>query len=243
MTACQAHPETPTAPPLPTPFPEIATTPSFQSWVIQSVLDFRQQSLEALPVGFGVQVESLPPAVQQVSDRQLVLLVSSAAPPEEWFVTPLGWEGIVFAVNPENRVRRLSSEQLAAIFSGQVADWEQLDGTAGLIEPIIPLEGDELRDQLANSLLEGRRFTPAAMLGPTPELTLTMIDEHPGAIAILPLSALTSAARALVVDGAVPSTSTVESGQYPFRVELLAYAPQEPDGQVRLWLAWLQAQD
>lgn len=238
---CQAQPGGPTTEPLPTPFPEIATTPSFQGWVVRRVLDFRQQAPNALPLGFGVRVEAYPHALEQVEGNSFELLVSSTEPPANWFVTPLGWEAVVFAVHPENRVRRLEREQLLAIFTGQIWNWSDVGGADLEIEPLIPLAGDELREYLARSLMEGHPFSSGALLGPTPELTVPMVADRPGAIAVLPLTAVDGQVRPLLVDGVAPRPESVASGEYDLRVEVLAYAPDEPGGQVREWLVWLQS--
>lgn len=240
LAACQSLPASQTSVPMPTPFPEVATTPAFQQWVIDRTLEFRQQAPNALPLGFGLQIRAYQQALSGTADGPYQLLVSSAEPPADWFVTPLGWEGIVLAVHPQNRVRELDLEQLLAVFSGQLSNWEQLDGSSMAIEPVIPLEGDELREQLAALLMDGRPFTPAALLGPTPELTLELVADRQGAIGVLPLSAVSSAVRPLMVEGVAPRAGSVASGAYPLRAELLAAAPEEPDGQVREWLVWLQ---
>lgn len=243
LAGCQAQPGGETSPPFPTPFPEAATTPSFQGWVSQRILRFRAEAPNALPLGFGVQIEPFEQALQSVGEGDYELLISAGEPPDGWFVTPLGWEGVAFAVHPENRLRQLETEQLQSIFSGQTWNWEELGGAPLEIEPVIPLPGDELREYLQQALLGGRPFTPAALLGPTPELTQAMLAARPGAIAILPASALGPAARALLIDGEAPRPASVQDGGYRYRVEILAYAPQEPVGQIREWLVWLQTQD
>lgn len=243
LVGCQALTPTETPQLLPTPFPEITTTPSFQSWVTQRVLSFRESAPGALPLGFGLRIQPWAAAVQQVDGGEFSLLLSPAEPPSGWFVTPVGWEGIVFAVHPENRIRGLDREELVAVFSGLVGSWDELGGNATPVEPIIPMMGDELRDAVAEILMDGRPFSSGALLGPTPELTLALVGEHPGAIALLPLASMTSTGRALIIDQVAPSPASVSEGSYPFRVEVLAYAPREPEGQVRDWLVWLQSQE
>lgn len=230
-----------TNPPMPTPFPEVATTPAFQQWAIDRTLEYREQAPNALPVGFGLEIRTYEQALSRTADGLYQLLISSVEPPSDWFVTPLGWEGIVLAVHPQNRVRELDLEQLRSLFNGQVANWEQLGGSSLAIEPVIPLKGDEMREHLAATLMDGRPFTQAALLGPTPELAIDLIAETPGAIGMLPLSAVSNSVRSLIIEGVAARSSTVADGSYPFRVELLAAAPVEPDGQVRDWLVWLQA--
>lgn len=228
--------------PVPTPFPEIATTPSFQAWTTSRILAFRE-SMGSTPerpyIGLGLQILARPAALDAVAAGELELVVSASEPPAGWFVTPLGWERVVFAVHPGNPVRALSLQELASIFRGQTVNWDALGGPDLAIQPVIPLEGDELRDHLAGRLLEGRRFTTLALLGPSPEATLAWVGQDPGAIGILPLSTANDRVALIQVEGI---EARDREGRYPLEMEVLAFAPQEPGGVVREWLAWLQAE-
>ena len=226
---------------VPTPFPEIATTPSSQAWATSQILAFRE-SMGSTPerpyIGLGIQILARPAALRAVEAGELQLLVSASEPPAGWFVTPLGSERVGFAVHPGNPIRDLSMQELTSIFRGQIVNWSEFGGLDLAIQTIIPLEGDELRDYLAGDLLEGRRFTTLALLGPSPEATLALVEQKPGAIGILPLSAANDRVALVRVDGI---EATDREARYPLQVEILGFAPQEPSGAVREWLAWLQA--
>ena len=43
-------------------------------------------------------------------------------------LTPIGKEGFVFFVNEENSINELSSEQIRAIYSGEITNWNQVGG-------------------------------------------------------------------------------------------------------------------
>ncbi len=228
--------------PLPTPFPEIATTPSFQVWTTSRILAFRERSgSTAQPgyIGLGLQILAPPAALTAVDAGEFELVVSAQEPPAGWFATPLGWESIAFAIHSSNPVDNLSLAELARIFSGQAINWSEFDGPDLGITPIIPLRGDELREALAVDLLGELRFTTQALLGPNPEATLELVRQTPGAIGILPLSAVGQGVLLLQVGGVAPAAG---DDRYPLQVEVLGFAPQEPVGVVREWLAWLQAE-
>jgi len=228
--------------PVPTPFPEVATTPSFQTWTVNRILAFREAQGSAAPgsyIGLGVQILAPAATLTAVEAGEFELVVSAQEPPAGWFATPLGSEPIVFAVHPSNPVLNLSLTQLARIFRGQSLNWAEFGGPDLEILPVIPLRGDELREALAADLLENLRFTSGARLGPSPEATLTLVQRTPGAIGILPLSAASGGVSLLLVEGVAPS---VADKRYPLQVEILGFAPQEPGGVVREWLAWLQAE-
>jgi DNA-binding transcriptional LysR family regulator len=228
--------------PVPTPFPEIATTPSFQAWTTNRILAFREQKGSAAQrsyIGLGLQILAPAATLPAVEAGEFELVVSAQEPPADWFATPLGWEPIVFAVHSGNPVHDLSLVQLASIFRGQASNWSVFDGPDLGITPIIPLRGDELREALAVDLLGNSRFSTQALLGPSPAATLSLVEQTPGGIGILPLSAVGEGVSLLQVGGLAP---TAGDGPYPFQVEVLASAPREPGGVVREWLAWLQAE-
>lgn len=219
------------------PLPDIATTPSLQAWTTERILSFREAEGSEPIVEFGLQVLALPAATDAAISEDLLLVVSTAEPPPEWFVTLLGQERIAIVVHPDNRVRDLTLKQIAQAFSGRVQNWEILGGTSTVVQPVIPLEGSELREYLEEGLLANQQFTPNALLAPTPAATLELVGDNRGAIGVLPLSALSDEAVALRIDGEAPSESEV----YPLVLEVLGWAPEEPEGAVRDWLAWLQA--
>jgi len=245
LSGCSSVPRGPSETatlPVPTPFPEIATTPSFQAWTTSRILAFREQKGSAAQrsyIGLGLQILAPAATLPAVEAGEFELVVSSQEPPAGWFATPLGREPIVFAVHSGNPVRNLSRAQLASIFRGQASNWSEFDGPDLGITPIIPLRRDELREALAVELLGNSRFSTQALLGPSPEATLSLVEQTPGGIGIIPLSAVGEGVSLLQVGGLAP---TAGEGRYPFQVEVLASAPREPGGVVREWLAWLQAE-
>lgn len=237
-----AGPATTATNPVPTPFPEIATTPSFQTWTTSRILAFRDTkgSTPQQPyVGLGLQILAPAATLTAIESGEFELVVSGQEPPAGWFATPLGSEPIVFAVHPSNPVRDLTLAELARIFRGQSVNWGEFGGPDLDITPVIPLRGDELREAVASNLLKNLRFTTLARLGPSPEATLTLVRQIPGAIGILPLSAAGEGVNLLKVEGIAPA---VGEERYPLHVEVLGFAPHEPSGVVREWLAWLQAE-
>ena len=228
--------------PVPTPFPEIATTPSFQTWTTSRILAFREQkgsAAERSYIGLGLEILAPAGTLAAVEAGEFELVVSAQEPPAGWFATPLGSEPIVFAVHPSNPIHDLSLAELARVFRGQSVNWSEFGGPDLDITPVIPLRGDELREALAANLLGNLRFTTQARLGPSPEATLMLVQQTPGAIGILPLSEAAAGVDVLQVGGIAPE---IGDERYPLQVEVLGFAPHEPGGVVREWLAWLQAE-
>ena len=228
-----------TAPVLPTPFPEIATTPELEIWVTESILSFRETQQSDTFIGFGLKVLELSAGLESVDSQGSALVVTSTKPPAGWFATPLGKDSVVFVVNGEFPLRDLAAEQIVDIFTGRIDNWQSLGGPDLAIQAIVPLQGAETRSYLQQTLLGDRRFTSSAVLGPVPEAVLSLVQEDLGAIGFLPLSAVSGDVGLLSIDGRDP----LEAPNYLFMFEVLGIAPDEPGWIVRDWLAWLQASD
>lgn len=237
LAGCTASPETTALPPAPD---RVGVSVGLEAFAAAKVAAYAQSV--GVP-GFDLEVWAMSEATQAAEDGRLQLLVAASPPPAEWFATPLGFEGITVVVSPAIRVRDLSLPQLGDVFSGAVQTWDEIDGPAVPIQLVIPAEGDELRRQFEMLILDGRRFPRTALVAPTPEAMLSLVSATAGAIGFLPLSYPAQGARVLAIDGESPSSENLVRNGYPLRFEVIATAPEEPQGGVRDWLAWLQGQE
>lgn len=238
LAACASStPDTP--PPLPTPFPEIATTSELETWATERILSFRETKEADSFIGFGLQTLALAAALESAEAQNSELVLTSVEPPPDWFATPLGKQPVVFIVSADNPQRDLTSDEIIDIFTGRIVNWQALDGPNLAIQAVIPLEGAETRSYLQQALLGDRRFTSSAFLGPNPDAMISLVQENLGAIGILPLSAVSGDVGLVSIDGHDP----LQEDGYQFVLEVLGIAPEEPGGIVREWLAWLQAAD
>ncbi len=235
LTACSTRP-TPTI--TPTPVPQVAVTPGLEprlrGWLTEYSNAFG-------PPGFDLVVVPIQVAIPRVQGGEAALAISIAQPPAKWFVTPLGREAIVFVTPSSNAVKSLSSQSAADILAGRTARWDSLGGPSQAIQPIIPLPGDDLRAWVEARLLRGSTAASNSRLADSPERSVTWIRADPGAIGYVPLAADLTGLQALSIDGAAATQATIKDGQYPFVADVLAYAPSEPVGAVRSFLAWIQA--
>ena len=180
-------------------------------------------------------------ALASLEDGIGEVIIGGLTPPAGWFATPLSEDGIVIVAHPDLLLRDLNIDELAAIFTGRLSSWDSFADNDLQIQPIIPLPGDEVRNAFQSAVMSGQRFTNNALLGPTPAAVLQLVDEKEGAIGFLPYSAIGEKARPIRVEGVLPGPTTIYDGRYPLPISILAIAPQEPSGEVRAWLAWIQS--
>ena len=233
LGACAPATLTPTP-----PVQQVIRTPAYSD-LVKTWFD---GYLQVNPDSF-ISLVNLPPetALASLEDGIGEVIIGGLTPPAGWFATPLSEDGIVVVVHPDLRLRDLSIDELAAIFTGRLSSWESLADNDLQIQPIIPLPGDEVRAAFQSAVMSGQRFTNNALLGPTPAALLQLVDENEGAIGFLPYTAVGGKIRPIRVEGVLPGPATIHDGRYLLPISILAIAPHEPSGEIRAWLAWLQS--
>lgn len=230
-----------TTQPTPTPQPRAAylgVSPAYEDWMREHVHAY----WEILPDN-GVIPLVYPPAggLEKVEQGKIELLISAAPPPEGWFAAPLATDAIAIIVHPGVEIDDLSLQQLYDIFIGREENWSVYNGEDLAIQPIIPLQGDELRNKFESDVLHGARFTSNALLAPSPQAALSFVGDKPGSIAIVPWTSLSVKAAPLMLEGVPLTPQNVENERYPLTLNVIALAPEEPVGVMRSFLGWLQA--
>jgi ABC-type phosphate transport system substrate-binding protein len=224
-------PAAPSSPPAAPPW--IAVTPGLEPIVTEWVESYRAEV--GIPP-FDLRTLPLEAAQDQLRRGELELLFAADAPPQGWFATPVGEERLAVVVHPDNRVRGFRLRDLERLFSGEAVGWDEVGGKATPIQVYVPFPGDELRAQFEALTLRGRSVTPNARLFLAPGSGATLASEDSAALGILPLSAVPTGLRSVRIEGALP-----EDDEYPFQLEILGMAPDEPTGGVREFLVWLQS--
>lgn len=176
-------------------------------------------------------------------------LGATARPPKEKEMaeTPVTYrkvarDALVFAVHPSVTVTSLTSQQLRDIYTGKVTNWSKVGGNDLAIKVLVRPE-----DETPTGILrkEGAVFGPATVFGPGAvllaraedmvEAILTTAD----AIGYTSLGAITMESKqfkTVMVDGVAPSAANVESGRYPYFMELGVVTKGEPTGLVKALL-------
>ncbi len=229
---------TPTPAPTPGPVPRVAVTPAFAprllAWA-NSYLD------EVGPLPFDLEVVQAGVALEGLDSGEYVIAIGALEPEDGWFATPLARDPIALVTGSGTGVAELSRPALVDLFAGRIDNWSALGGHSQSVQPVLPLPGDDLRRVLDNALMLGKPYASGSRLIATPDQALGLLDEDPGAFALLPLSSLPAGSVPLRLDGVLPESEALVPGSYALVAQVLAVAPGEPLGAVRDWLAWVQA--
>ena len=139
-------------------------------------------------------------------------------------------DGLAIIVHPDNPIHALSVEQVARLFSGEIANWRELDGNDLRVEVHARDDQSGTYDTF-NELVLGAQGKPlsasAARYESNDQLSST-VSLSPGAIGFVGLASIGNARALAIADGEslpmLPSTASVATEDYPLSRRLYFYA-------------------
>jgi phosphate transport system substrate-binding protein len=161
------------------------------------------------------------------------------------YFNPVALDGLVIIVHPDNPVQGLTSAEVQAIFNGRLTNWQSVGGANQEIGLLSREQGSELRTLLRQQIMAEQRISPNARLQTGNEAMLTAVADNPAAIGYSSMSSAgQSAVKMLPIDGRSATPGTTAGQTYPLTTPLyfLAATENEPTGELRAFLAWLQSE-
>jgi phosphate transport system substrate-binding protein len=141
----------------------------------------------------------------------------------------LALDGLVAIVHPDNPVRVLTLDQIAAVFAGRVTDWAQLGGPSRPISLYLPGANSGTMKRFQDLVMAPRRMEPtdtAERLDNHSDLS-DLVSIDPGGIGLTGFAGI-RASRALAIRQqcgliSVPTAFTIKAEEYPLAQRLYVY--------------------
>ncbi len=228
LSAC--HPQIVTLTPPPTP----------ETWLVEYT-----PALRWLGPIFQTCAAGLPGAALVVNERPASQLGRGPADFSfQWgdraastgFTAVIATDDLVVVVNPANPLNGLTPDDVAGLFEGKITGWGQLRGTdcatcgsafEGTVQAYVLAPGEDVRTAAA-WIPSG----PAALLAPGPAEVRAAVAKERFALGYLPARWLDASVRAVPVQPTIAAQTAIP---------VLVFAPDEPQGARRAWLACVQA--
>ena len=152
-------------------------------------------------------------------------------------------DGVAVVVNAGNPLRELSMAQLAAVFSGEIHDWQQLGAGAGSGDiNVYARDAHSGTFDTFNELVltpSGMKITASAKRFESSEALSDAISHDPQGIGFIGLPYVHRARALAISDGESsampPSMSLVATEDYPLSRRLYVYLPARPVGAHQQW--------
>jgi len=163
----------------------------------------------------------------------------------------VAFDAIAVVVHPSNPVDRLTLQQISDIYTGKIANWQQVGGED---RPIVLLSRESNSGTyvyfLENVIRLGRKdgeelLSPDALLMPSSEGISAEVRQNPNTIGydglgyVTPDQKIVAVARDAGGPYVLPSAQTVLDGSYPIARPLYMYTAGRPAGAVKEYLEWV----
>lgn len=157
-------------------------------------------------------------------------------------------DGIAVVVNPSNKVKGLTAEQVSAIYKGEVSNWKEVGGED---KPIVAITRDtasgtrgafeeimELKMKVSGQTVSA--ISQRAQVANGNGGLKTMVASNPYAIGYISLGTVDNSVHALAIDGVNASVENVKSGSYKVaRPFLVLYKKGQPSAETQKFLDWM----
>lgn len=127
--------------------------------------------------------------------------------------TVLAYDGIAIIVNPENPVTDLDVETIAKIYTGEIANWSEVDGNDAEIVLIGREAGSGTRDGFESITETEDACKYRQELTSTGDV-ITTVSQNPDAIGYASVASVKESVKALSVNGVVATEETIKDGSY-----------------------------
>ena len=109
-------------------------------------------------------------------------------PAQVSFAYPIAQDELVVILNMVNSNSNLSTDEMQALYSGKVHNWDEISTFQHTVSVWSYPEGNELRGFFDENILGNQRLTPLAFLAPSPKAMHEAVTSDPGAIGFIPRS-------------------------------------------------------
>jgi phosphate transport system substrate-binding protein len=141
-------------------------------------------------------------------------------------------DAIVAIVNPANKIKQLTAQQLAGIHSGKITNWKDVGGRDDRIVVVVPPSSSGTRAVIRDALMDGKDFVANAYATVTDREALDIVAKSPIAIALL-------SEGFVKMNGA--KVRTVKTP--PFKRQLSIITRDEPSPELKKVIAFLQSKE
>ena len=129
--------------------------------------------------------------------------------------TTIAYDGIALLVNPENKVKNISLEDVKKVYTGEITNWKELGGDDSPIVVISREEGSGTRDAFQEIVgYESEELTKDATISDGSGAVKTTVAGNKNAIGFASFEYIDSTVVALSVNDVEPTADNVKAGEY-----------------------------
>lgn len=148
-------------------------------------------------------------------------------------------DGVGVVVNPKNPVKSLSQAQLIDIFSGKIANWNQLGGVSKQINVYTRDKASGTRSVFWKKALKKNDITQKVVFVVSNGAMKSAVSNDPYSIGYVSVGHIDNTVAAVALDGVSPTLDTVKNGSYKVARGLYSNTKGEPSVLTRKLIDYL----
>ncbi|MDO9228897.1 MAG: phosphate ABC transporter substrate-binding protein [Syntrophales bacterium] len=173
---------------------------------------------------------------REIKSSEVVLAKSKGIEPKEIAVAI---DAIVPIVNPKNRVKDLTIDQLSQIYQGKITNWKEVGGDDLQIVVISRDSSSGTFEAWGEMVLNKAKVTPKAQLQASNGAIVQAISKNRYAIGYIGFGYINKTVKPLTVNGVEASAKTVLSKEFPVSRHLYMYTNGEPKGETAKFIKFI----
>ena len=173
---------------------------------------------------------------REIKESEIALAKSKGINPT---ATIVAFDAIVPIVNPKNKVKDLTIDQLSQIYQGKITNWKEVGGEDLQIVVISRDSSSGTFESWAELVLNKAKVTPRAQMQASNGAIVQTVSKNKYALGYIGLGYLDKTAKALTVSGVTASAKTAISKEYPIARPLYLYTNGEPKGETAKFIQFV----
>lgn len=157
----------------------------------------------------------------------------------------IAWDALAIVVNPNNKVGKLTREQLEGIFTGKIKNWKELGGEDLKIVPYSRETSSGTYEFFKESVLKNKNYMNGIMSMPATGAIIQSVSQTKGAIGYVGLAYLNKDVKAVQVSYdqgktyTTPSVANAKNKTYPIVRPLYYYYEVKSESKVKPFIDYV----
>lgn len=150
-------------------------------------------------------------------------------------------DGVAVAVNPKNKAKALTADQLKKIYSGAITNWKDVGGDDHMINVYTRDKSSGTRSVFWKKALSKGEITDKADFVVSNGAMKTAIANNPYAIGYVSVGHIDKSVAPVALDGILPTLETVKNGSYKVARGLFSNTKGEPTGLTKAFIDYMMS--
>jgi phosphate transport system substrate-binding protein len=170
---------------------------------------------------------------REIKGKEIELAKSKGVNP---VATVVAIDAIVPIVNPRNKVKSLSIDQLSQIYQGKITNWKEVGGEDIQIVVISRDSSSGTFEAWAEMVLNKAKVTPRAQMQASSGAIVQAVSKNRYAVGYIGLGYINKSVKPLTVNGVEATIENAFSKTYPVARPLYMYTNGRPAGQTAKYI-------